>query len=113
MKCFWLECPSLFIKVDHFALQERQLSDLHGEPRRRVSLYRIAHVDIYQAVADRVKQQIESDLQNEEKRQLARICLDWVWDKKRPARPRQTLKRNVMTYAYSSTRRGMADQLRE
>jgi hypothetical protein len=30
MKCFWLECPSLFIKVDHFALQERRLSDLHG-----------------------------------------------------------------------------------
>src|SRR5580704_12791998 len=45
MKCFWLECPSLFIEVDHFALQERRLSDLHGEPRRRVSLYRIAHVD--------------------------------------------------------------------
>lgn len=69
--------------------------------------------DIYQTVADRVKQQVESDLQNEEKHQLARICLDWVWDKKKPARPRQTLKRNVMTYAYSSTKHGMADQLRE
>src|ERR1700730_6353668 len=45
MKCFWLECPSLFIEVDHFALQERRLSNLYGEPRRRVNLYRIAHVD--------------------------------------------------------------------
>jgi DNA-directed RNA polymerase len=69
--------------------------------------------DIYQTVADRVKQQREIDLPNEGKHQLARMCLDWVWDERELARPRKTLKRNVMTYAYSSTKRGMADQLNE
>jgi DNA-directed RNA polymerase len=69
--------------------------------------------DIYQTVADRVKQRIEHDLQNEGKRQLAQLCRDWIWDESAPARPRKTFKRNVMTYAYSGKVFGMAQQLRE
>ncbi len=67
--------------------------------------------DVYQVVADAVKRTLEADLKVEEKRQLAQVCLDYVWAE--PARPRKTLKRNVMTYAYSSTNGGMADQIRE
>lgn len=69
--------------------------------------------DIYQTVADHVKQRIERDLQDEQKRQLAQMCLDWIWDASAPARPRKTFKRGVMTYAYSSKVFGMAQQVRE
>ena len=69
--------------------------------------------DIYQTVADHVKQRIERDLQDEQKRQLAQMCLDWIWDASAPARPRKTFKRGVMTYAYSSKVFGMARQVRE
>jgi DNA-directed RNA polymerase len=69
--------------------------------------------DIYQTVADQVKERIERDLENEEKRHLAQMCLDWIWDASAPSRPRKTFKRNVMTYAYSSKVFGMAGQLRE
>ena len=69
--------------------------------------------DIYQTIADQVRRRVEADLTNEENREMARMCLDWIWDQQEPARARETLKRNVMTYAYSSTFKGMADQLIE
>jgi DNA-directed RNA polymerase, mitochondrial len=68
---------------------------------------------IYQTIAHQVWQKVEADLTNEKNRHVARMCLDWIWDQQHPARPRKTFKRNVMTYAYSSTVVGMADQLRE
>jgi DNA-directed RNA polymerase, mitochondrial len=69
--------------------------------------------DVYQIVTDRVKRQVKSDLQNEDKKQLAQTCLNWTWDASAPARPRKTFKRNVMTYAYSSKVYGMRKQLHE
>jgi DNA-directed RNA polymerase, mitochondrial len=69
--------------------------------------------DIYQDVADRVKERIESDLATKGKRHLAQMCLDYIWDPDEPARPRMTVKRNVMTYAYNSKVYGMTEQLRE
>jgi DNA-directed RNA polymerase, mitochondrial len=67
--------------------------------------------DIYQIVADAVKQKVEDDLADEENGKIARRCLAWIWNPQAPARPRKTFKRNVMTYSYSSTLYGMADQL--
>jgi DNA-directed RNA polymerase len=69
--------------------------------------------DIYREVADRVRKRVEHDLGDNELRQLARMCLDWVWADGQDDRPRKTLKRNVMTYAYSSQAWGMTAQLRE
>jgi DNA-directed RNA polymerase len=64
--------------------------------------------DIYQTVADRVKQRIEHDLksQDKEKRELAQMCL-------KHGITRKTVKRNVMTYSYGSEVYGMTEQLRE
>ena len=64
--------------------------------------------DIYQTVAECVNERIKGDLKNEHKRkrQLAQMCLGYGIDRK-------LVKRNVMTYSYSSNVRGMAEQLRE
>jgi DNA-directed RNA polymerase len=69
--------------------------------------------DIYQTVADHVKESIERDLKNEGRRQLAQMCLNYIWNPDAPSRPRNTVKRNVMTYSYGSNAYGMTDQLRE
>jgi DNA-directed RNA polymerase, mitochondrial len=69
--------------------------------------------DIYQTVADSVKRQVTQGLHDEDKHQLAQMCLDWIWYASAPARPRKTFKRNIMTYAYSSKAYGMCKQLRE
>ena len=78
--------------------------------------------DIYQTVADLVKVKIENDLtsfatlqfknkSNEEVRtvavsDLAKMCLDYGVNRK-------LVKRNTMTFSYSSKRAGMMDQLLE
>lgn len=59
--------------------------------------------DMYQTVADRVKKRLELDLEKEDVRQLAQICLD-------NGITRKLVKRNVMTYSYGSEQYGMADQ---
>ena len=63
--------------------------------------------DLYQAVAEQVKQRVE-DLKNEEhdKSHLAALWLKHGID-------RNVVKRNVMTYSYGSNVKGMADQLDE
>jgi DNA-directed RNA polymerase len=64
--------------------------------------------DIYQTVADRVKQRIEGDLKSQDKqrRELAQMCLKY-------GITRKIVKRNVMTYSYGSNAYGMTEQLRE
>jgi DNA-directed RNA polymerase len=61
--------------------------------------------DIYQTVAGRVKERVESDLEVEDTH-LAQMWLKHGID-------RELVKRNVMTYSYGSNIHGMADQLRE
>jgi DNA-directed RNA polymerase len=62
--------------------------------------------DIYQTVADKVNERIERDLDNEDKRHLAQAA-------RRHGIDRTVVKRNVMTYPYSSKVFGMTQQLRE
>ena len=61
--------------------------------------------DIYQTVAEKVKERAECDLKNEDqdKRRLAKMWLDYGIDRK-------LVKRNVMTYSYGSNIKGMVDQ---
>jgi DNA-directed RNA polymerase, mitochondrial len=68
--------------------------------------------DVYQGVADRVRERIEGDLQkgDERKRHWAKLYLDWIWDIKHPSRPRRIVKTNVMTFFYGSDIPGMTNQ---
>jgi DNA-directed RNA polymerase len=66
--------------------------------------------DVYQEVAERLKDRIEHDRSNATKRLFAEKCLAWIWDENAPARPRKTVKTNVMTYFYGSNVSGMTDQ---
>ena len=61
--------------------------------------------DIYQTVADIVRRKIEADVGGENN-DIARICLA-------NGITRSLVKRNVMTYSYSSKRYGMSNQLLE
>lgn len=60
-----------------------------------------------------MKVRVERDLKDESAWQRAQMCLDWVWNAEHLSRPRKTVKRNVMTYSYSSKAYGMAEQHRE
>jgi DNA-directed RNA polymerase, mitochondrial len=62
--------------------------------------------DVYQTVADEVTARMTLDLQHEETRQQAQLCLEY-------GMTRKVVKRNVMTYCYSSKQYGMAEQQRE
>jgi DNA-directed RNA polymerase len=64
--------------------------------------------DVYQVVADSVKAQVEADLSsgNPEVVEMARRSLAYGIDRK-------LVKRNVMTFSYSSQKFGMAEQHRE
>jgi DNA-directed RNA polymerase, mitochondrial len=62
--------------------------------------------DVYQVVADRVKERVENDRKYEDKRELVQICL-------KGGITRKLVKRNVMTYSYNSKVYGMTEQLRE
>lgn len=59
--------------------------------------------DVYQTVADKAKLVIEDDREDEEWGVVAQKCLDYGVN-------RSLVKRNVMTYSYSSGRFGMAQQ---
>lgn len=59
--------------------------------------------DIYQVVADKAKAKVERDLEHEELASMAKIALDNGVN-------RSLVKRNVMTYSYSSKKFGMAQQ---
>jgi DNA-directed RNA polymerase, mitochondrial len=61
--------------------------------------------DIYQVVAERVKERVEGDLGGD-KDELARLWLDFGINRSR-------VKRNVMTYSYSSETFGMKGQVLE
>ncbi len=67
--------------------------------------------DIYQTVADRLKERIERDRKSTDKRGLAEMCLKYIWDTNEPGRARKVVKRPVMTFPYSSKQWGMADQI--
>jgi DNA-directed RNA polymerase, mitochondrial len=56
--------------------------------------------DVYQAIADQTKARVEGDTENTD---LAKLFLEYGVDRK-------LVKRNVMTYAYSSKKYGMASQ---
>jgi DNA-directed RNA polymerase len=58
--------------------------------------------DVYQTVADRARARIEADLESEDN-MYARMCLAYGIDRK-------LVKRNVMTFAYSSKKFGMSKQ---
>src|SRR5262249_46384824 len=62
--------------------------------------------DIYETIAERVRQRVEGDVEYYEVTHLAQMWLNY-------GITRKVVKRNVMTYAYSSNAFGMAEQLRE
>jgi DNA-directed RNA polymerase len=62
--------------------------------------------DVYQTVADKAQARIEADLENPEVAHFAKMALDYGVG-------RSLVKRNVMTYSYSSPKRGMQDQHKE
>jgi DNA-directed RNA polymerase len=62
--------------------------------------------DLYQTVAESVRQSVENDVGNSEKAHLRQM-----WRTK--GIDRKVLKRNVMTYSYGSNVKGMVDQLVE
>src|SRR5262249_401542 len=62
--------------------------------------------DIYETVADRVRQRVKGDIEYYEITDLAYMWLKEGVDRK-------VVKRNVMTYVYGSNSRGMAGQHRE
>jgi DNA-directed RNA polymerase len=66
--------------------------------------------DIYQSVADIVKSKVEHDLKRNDLSEEHRVLAN-AWQ--RFGITRSTVKRNVMTYSYSSKRFGMQNQLME
>ena len=67
--------------------------------------------DIYQRIADCVEKMIKNDLKNSDLKSWRSRHSATMWLKHHV--DRSVVKRNVMTYGYSSTIAGMADQLRE
>ena len=62
-------------------------------------------MDIYQTVADRVRERVLADLSNPEYKDRAERLLHY-------GITRKLVKRNVMTYNYSSNKRGMSNQIK-
>jgi DNA-directed RNA polymerase len=62
--------------------------------------------DLYQTVAESVRQRVKNDVENIEDAHLRQMWLEYGIDRK-------VVKRNVMTYSYGSNVEGMVDQLVE
>ena len=107
-------CCNLPVAFDGSCNGLQHLCAMMRAPAREASLVNLtpcdAPQDVYQEVADLVKEKIDAEVNspglNDRDRQCARMWLDH-------GITRSEVKRNVMTYSYGSTIDGMTDQLRE